>query len=273
MIHSRLVSFLNRHIWLQYVVGYLPVMIIGVYLLFYILDISSLVAVIESNDSLVTQHRNMGRLKCVEDYLVRNGSYELKIRGLNYKSVKAGVGDIVYSVKPVGETYCIYYSDNEFLEIPSVEMLDCEVGKAGVDIRVSSDGTYLVGDTIQDSVYNISVTGKSDSGFDFEVSDGYIISVDDLNVNFCNSLPTDDIYYDELTNSCIRNTNSQFALNFIVGSNLAVIAFSMLAYLVLLQMIYKQEELEIVSNRWVLNINLVFVCSLPLLGVFTFLIL
>lgn len=276
MIHSRLVSLLNRHVWIQYVIGYLPAMLIGLYLVFYIMDIGSLVSVINANNTLVRQHINMGRLLQVDDYRLKNGEYELSLTGNDSVTVKAGIDDVIYCVKKVGDGYCLYYKEDEFLEVQSIEMIGVDISDVAY-VTLNNSGTYTIesGDSRVDldSIYNIVMTEKGESDYTFEVSSGYVTTLADLNVNFCSALPTDSIYYDELTGSCIRNTTTDFALNFIIGSNLAIIAFSMLAYLILLQVVYNRDELIVLHNRHIFNMNLVFVCSLPLLGVFTFLVL
>lgn len=274
MLHWSFIRVLNKYTIFQYILGYFPMLLVGVYMIFYLYDLGGVVSVVNVNGEIANRSYQMGRLREVDSYKRVGGFYELNVLG-EAKQVKAGVGDIIYKVRKISDDcYCIYYTEDEFLQVESIKMLgiDIDIDK-DLFVILNEDGAYHIEYDGQsrdmDSIYNISMIGTDKDKYDFEVSSGYITTVKDLNVNFGDNLPSDSIYYDELSKSCIRNASSDFATNFIIGSNILVVMFSMAIYVVLIRMVIAKDELTVLSNKNILKVNVICICFLPILIAFT----
>ena len=104
---------------------------------------------------------------------------------------------------------------------------------------------------------------KTDDKYKLKVTASYTNTVDDLDLNFCSTLPTDNMYYDESTQQYVKNISSDFAKNLILSSNIVVVMFSMSAYTVLLGILRQRNELEILKHKGVVIVNIFALLILP----------
>lgn len=291
MIRSRLTEFLNKYTFIQVIFCFLPIIFISVYMFAYMTDVMNSYKIITTNNQIVKENINADYLKEVSYFEENDDStYSATIEGSSSAEVEVGLGDVIYTVS-VQDTdwYKLVLSDGSILYQTSCDFID-DIKKDGddfkitvgdksfsisrgsslVDVMLDEDGSYKlsyitdeVEDKTLDSLNTLEVLLKTDNKYKIKVTASYTNTVDNLELNFCSNLPTDNMYYDESTQQYIKNISSDFAKNLIISSNIVVVMVSMLAYTVLLGILRQRKELVLLRNNGVVIVNIFALLILP----------
>lgn len=297
MIRSRLTEFLNKYTFIQVIFCFLPIIFISVYMFAYMTDVMNSYKIITTNNQIVKENMNAGYLKEVS-YFEENddNTYSATIEGSSSEEVEVELGDVIYTVSVQDiDWYKLVLADGSILYQTSCDFID-DIEKDGedfkitvgdksfnisrgsslVDVMLDEDGSYKlsyitdeVEDKTLDSLNTLEVLLKTDNKYKIKVTESYTNTVDNLELNFCSNLPTDNMYYDESTQQYIKNISSDFAKNLIISSNIVVVMVSMLAYTVLLGILRQRKELVLLRNNGVVIVNIFALLILPFCMILT----
>lgn len=297
MIRSRLTEFLNKYTFIQAIFCFLPIIFISVYMFAYMTDVMNSYKIITTNNQIVKENMNADYLKEVS-YFEENddNTYSATIEGSSSAEVEVELGDVIYTVSVQDiNWYKLVLADGSILYQTSCDFID-DIEKDGedfkitvgdksfnitrgsslVDVMLDEDGSYKlsyitdeVEDKTLDSLNTLEVLLKTDNKYKIKVTASYTNTVDNLDLNFCSNLPTDNMYYDESTQQYIKNISSDFAKNLIISSNIVVVMVSMLAYTVLLGILRQRKELVLLRNNGVVIVNIFALLILPFCMILT----
>lgn len=297
MIRSRLTEFLNKYTFIQVIFCFLPIIFISVYMFAYMTDVMNSYKIITTNNQIVKENMNANYLKEVS-YFEENddNTYSATIEGSSSEEVEVELGDVIYTVSVQDiDWYKLVLADGSILYQTSCDFID-DIEKDGedfkitvgdksfnisrgsslVDVMLDEDGSYKlsyitdeVEDKTLDSLNTLEVLLKTDNKYKIKVTASYTNTVDNLELNFCSNLPTDNMYYDESTQQYIKNISSDFAKNLIISSNIVVVMVSMLAYTVLLGILRQRKELVLLRNNGVVIVNIFALLILPFCMILT----
>lgn len=297
MIRSRLTEFLNKYTFIQAIFCFLPIIFISVYMFAYMTDVMNSYKIITTNNQIVKENMNADYLKEVSYFEENDDStYSATIDGSSSAEVEVGLGDVIYTVSVQDiDWYKLVLADGSILYQTSCDFID-DIEKDGedfkitvgdksfnisrgsslVDVMLDEDGSYKlsyitdeVEDKTLDSLNTLEVLLKTDNKYKIKVTASYTNTVDNLELNFCSNLPTDNMYYDESTQQYIKNISSDFAKNLIISSNIVVVMVSMLAYTVLLGILRQRKELVLLRNNGVVIVNIFALLILPFCMILT----
>lgn len=297
MIRSRLTEFLNKYTFIQVIFCFLPIIFISVYMFAYMTDVMNSYKIITTNNQIVKENMNADYLKEVS-YFEENddNTYSATIEGSSSEEIEVELGDVIYTVSVQDiDWYKLVLADGSILYQTSCDFID-DIEKDGedfkitvgdksfnisrgsslVDVMLDEDGSYKlsyitdeVEDKTLDSLNTLEVLLKTDNKYKIKVTASYTNTVDNLELNFCSNLPTDNMYYDESTQQYIKNISSDFAKNLIISSNIVVVMVSMLAYTVLLGILRQRKELVLLRNNGVVIVNIFALLILPFCMILT----
>lgn len=297
MIRSRLTEFLNKYTFIQAIFCFLPIIFISVYMFAYMTDVMNSYKIITTNNQIVKENMTADYLKEVSYFEENDDStYSATIEGSSSAEVEVGLGDVIYTVSVQDiDWYKLVLADGSILYQTSCDFID-DIEKDGedfkitvgdksfnisrgsslVDVMLDEDGSYKlsyitdeVEDKTLDSLNTLEVLLKTDNKYKIKVTASYTNTVDNLELNFCSNLPTDNMYYDESTQQYIKNISSDFAKNLIISSNIVVVMVSMLAYTVLLGILRQRKELVLLRNNGVVIVNIFALLILPFCMILT----
>jgi hypothetical protein len=250
----------------------------------YMTDVMNSYKIITTNNQIVKENMNADYLKEVSYFEENDDStYSATIEGSSSEEVEVELGDVIYTVSVQDiDWYKLVLADGSILYQTSCDFID-DIEKDGedfkitvgdksfnisrgsslVDVMLDEDGSYKlsyitdeVEDKTLDSLNTLEVLLKTDNKYKIKVTASYTNTVDNLELNFCSNLPTDNMYYDESTQQYIKNISSDFAKNLIISSNIVVVMVSMLAYTVLLGILRQRKELVLLRNNGVVIVNI-----------------
>lgn len=291
MIRSHLTSFLNKYAFIQAIFCFLPIIFISVYMFAYMTDVMNAYNIVATNNKIVKENMNADYIKEVSSFEESaDGTYSANIEGSDSEEIEVGLGDVIYTVS-IQDTnwYQLMLCNGDKLYQTSCDFIDSiekdgdafkvkvgdktfevERNKSLVDVILAEDGSYKlsysneeVEDKTLDSLNTLEVLLKTDDKYKLKVTASYTNTVDDLDLNFCSNLPTDNMYYDESTQQYVKNISSDFAKNLILSSNIVVVMFSMLAYTVLLGILRQRNELILLKHKGVVIVNIFALLILP----------
>lgn len=297
MIRLRLTEFLNKYTFIQAIFCFLPIIFISVYMFAYMTNVMNSYKIITTNNQIVKENMNADYLKEVSYFEENDDStYSATIEGSSSAEVEVGLGDVIYTVSVQDiDWYKLVLADGSILYQTSCDFID-DIEKDGedfkitvgdksfnisrgsslVDVMLDEDGSYKlsyitdeVEDKTLDSLNTLEVLLKTDNKYKIKVTASYTNTVDNLELNFCSNLPTDNMYYDESTQQYIKNISSDFAKNLIISSNIVVAMVSMLAYTVLLGILRQRKELVLLRNNGVVIVNIFALLILPFCMILT----
>lgn len=291
MIRSHLTSFLNKYAFIQAIFCFLPIIFISVYMFAYMTDVMNAYNIVATNNKIVKENMNADYIKEVSYFEESaDDTYSANIEGSDSEEIEVGLGDVIYTVS-IQDTnwYQLMLCNGDKLYQTSCDFIDSiekdgdafkvkvgdktfevERNKSLVDVILSEDGSYKlsysneeVEDKTLDSLNTLEVLLKTDDKYKIKVTASYTNTVDNLDLNFCSNLPTDNMYYDESTQQYVKNISSDFAKNLILSSNIVVVMFSMLAYTVLLGILRQRNELTLLKHKGVVIVNIFALLILP----------
>lgn len=291
MIRSHLTSFLNKYAFIQAIFCFLPIIFISVYMFAYMTDVMNAYNIVATNNKIIKENMNADYIKEVSSFEESaDGTYSANIEGSDSEEIEVGLGDVIYTVS-IQDTnwYQLMLCNGDKLYQTSCDFVDSiekdgdtfkvkvgdktfevERNKSLVDVILSEDGSYKlsysneeVEDKTLDSLNTLEVLLKTDDKYKLKVTASYTNTVNNLDLNFCSNLPTDNMYYDESTQQYVKNISSDFAKNLILSSNIVVVMFSMLAYTVLLGILRQRNELILLKHKGVVIVNIFALLILP----------
>ena len=130
-----------------------------------------------------------------------------------------------------------------------------EYGDIIAEVYLNEDNKFRVvymdeSEEFFDTLNSVDVLLEIDQGCRFDINAGYNIELNDVEINFCTSLPTDGLYYNENTLSLVRNIDSSFKWMFLSKMNCWIILCMMLMYSFILYAIPRRSELSVLgANR------------------------
>lgn len=291
MIRSHLTKFLNKYAFIQAIFCFLPIIFISVYMFAYMTDVMNAYNIVVTNNKIVKENINADYIKEVSYFEESvDGTYSANIEGSDSEEIEVGLGDVIYTVSiqdtnwyqlmlcngdKLYQTSCDFINSIEkdgdvFKVTVEDKTFEVERNKSLVDVILAEDGSYKlsysneeVEDKTLDSLNTLEVLLKTDDKYKLKVTASYTNTVDDLDLNFCSNLPTDNMYYDESTQQYVKNISSDFAKNLILSSNIVVVMFSMLAYTVLLGILRQRNELVLLKHKGVVIVNIFALLILP----------
>lgn len=291
MIRSHLTKFLNKYAFIQAIFCFLPIIFISVYMFAYMTDVMNAYNIVTTNNKIVKENMNADYIKEVSYFEESvDGTYSANIEGSDSEEIEVGLGDVIYTVSiqdtnwyqlmlcngdKLYQTSCDFINSIEkdgdvFKVTVGDKTFEVERNKSLVDVILAEDGSYKlsysneeVEDKTLDSLNTLEVLLKTDDKYKLKVTASYTNTVDDLDLNFCSNLPTDNMYYDESTQQYVKNISSDFAKNLILSSNIVVVMFSMLAYTVLLGILRQRNELVLLKHKGVVIVNIFALLILP----------
>ena len=291
MIRSHLTKFLNKYAFIQAIFCFLPIIFISVYMFAYMTDVMNAYNIVATNNKIVKENMNADYIKEVSYFEESvDGTYSANIEGSDSEEIEVGLGDVIYTVSiqdtnwyqlmlcngdKLYQTSCDFINSIEkdgdvFKVTVEDKTFEVERNKSLVDVILAEDGSYKlsysneeVEDKTLDSLNTLEVLLKTDDKYKLKVTASYTNTVDDLDLNFCSNLPTDNMYYDESTQQYVKNISSDFAKNLILSSNIVVVMFSMLAYTVLLGILRQRNELVLLKHKGVVIVNIFALLILP----------
>lgn len=291
MIRSHLTNFLNKYAFIQAIFCFLPIIFISVYMFAYMTDVMNAYDIVATNNKIVKENINADYIKEVSYFEESvDGTYSANIEGSDSEEIEVGLGDVIYTVSiqdtnwyqlvlcngdKLYQTSCDFINSIEkdgdvFKVTVGDKTFEVERNKSLVDVILAEDGSYKlsysneeVEDKTLDSLNTLEVLLKTDDKYKLKVTASYTNTVDDLDLNFCSNLPTDNMYYDESTQQYVKNISSDFAKNLILSSNIVVVMFSMLAYTVLLGILRQRNELVLLKHKGVVIVNIFALLILP----------
>lgn len=297
MIRLYLTKFLNKYTFIQAIFCFLPIVFISIYMFAYMTDVMNAYNIIATNNKIVKENMNADYVKEVS-YFEENDdkTYSATIEGSNSDELEVGLGDTIYTVSIQDlNWYQLLLADGTKLYQTSCDLVDniekdgdnfkvtvgeksfeVERGRSLADIILAEDGSYKLSyanedieDKTLDSLNTLEVLLKTDDKFKIKVTANYTNTVNDLDLNFCSNLPTDNMYYDESTQQYLKNISSDFSKNLILSSNIVVVMISMLAYTILLGILRQRGELTLLKNKGVVIVNIFALLILPFCLLFT----
>lgn len=291
MIRSHLTKFLNKYAFIQAIFCFLPIIFISVYMFAYMTDVMNAYNIVATNNKIVKENMNADYIKEVSYFEESvDGTYSANIEGSDSEEIEVGLGDVIYTVSiqdtnwyqlmlcngdKLYQTSCDFINSIEkdgdvFKVTVGDKTFEVERNKSLVDVILAEDGSYKlsysneeVEDKTLDSLNTLEVLLKTDDKYKLKVTASYTNTVDDLDLNFCSNLPTNNMYYDESTQQYVKNISSDFAKNLILSSNIVVVMFSMLAYTVLLGILRQRNELVLLKHKGVVIVNIFALLILP----------
>lgn len=294
MIRSRLVNFLNRNWLIQLILCFLPIILIIVYIFCYMYDISGLLSVFEYNNKITQAGLDSNIIKEVSYFEeLDDNSYSVIISDSKSVEEDVALGDTIYTINILGNSwYQIVTKSGEKLyqlecDLFGVEQLENNTFNIIVDdksfkvdrndivcdVKLGEDGDYeieFLDDSIPvkkvDFISSLQVMLKNNDKYRLKISSAYEKEFDSIDINFCTNLPTDNIYYDESSQSFIKNIAPDFGKSFILGSNVLTVIFSMSVYCIILGFIRKRDELILLRHKEIL---LADICSIFILIICT----
>lgn len=257
----------------------------------YMTDVMNAYNIVATNNKIVKENMNADYIKEVSYFEESaDGTYSANIEGSDSEEIEVGLGDVIYTVS-IQDTnwYQLMLCNGDKLYQTSCDFIDSiekdgdafkvkvgdktfevERNKSLVDVILTEDGSYKlsysneeVEDKTLDSLNTLEVLLKTDDKYKLKVTASYTNTVDNLDLNFCSNLPTDNMYYDESTQQYVKNISSDFAKNLILSSNIVVVMFSMLAYTVLLGILRQRNELTLLKHKGVVIVNIFALLILP----------
>lgn len=290
MYKKRLAEFLNKYMFVQYIFVILPILMVSVYSYAYMTDVMSNVRVFANNDRVSEQAWQMGALK---EVVVGDDYNTMVVVGSEYSDEVVEVDDVIFYIQTYGPDWyqlvtaskksmfmeqCDLFGvediDGEIVRVTHDDIsLDFEYGDLVCGVTITDEGLYRVTFLVEDApsydleeLHMLEFVGKSEEGYKVRVWPSYTLDITEKDVNFCTSLPTGGMYYDESSGSLVRNVSSDFAATFLLRSNIFIVILSVFIYNMLLWKLQQDKLLMLLENRYLLRVNW-FTCCIPVLCV------
>lgn len=301
MFHKSLINTLNKHIFLQYIFVFLPIIMIAIYGFAYMTDMLGIARSLAYNDTKASNAYSTNQLVTVDHTGTDdNGEYVL-VNGVDYIDVPNVVpGYAIFYVQMYGENwFSIGVETGNTLTVDNCDLFsivdyddgvctiehddisfDAESGDIICWVSISEDGLWRITFETEDwpyydleELYLLEIVDSSEDEYIVRIHEAYHISVDSVELNFCTSLPTSDVYYDLSSKTFITNVTKDYPWTFMLRANIFVVLLSTALYCTLLWKLSKDRELDLLKHQIVININIFAVSLLAVCVPFTLMML
>lgn len=280
----------------QKAVGFLPVVLAVIYLVVFLMDLANASSIIVVNDKTLGNIQNSSTIHKVSSFKEYNGKNIIGVDGDKSYDIEAKRGSTLYTVSVGGEGwYNVDVEDGGSADLDTLSYVTKEDYQTGVLTVSYKDIKYKVklGEPVykvslaNDDAYKVTLMDKARTSFvvdsdaslefkkeeygiyKFKYTNSFIKEFSKLNINYCTTLPTDDLYFDSIRNQVVMNVSSDFSKNFLLGTKWVLVMFSMVLYVSAL-IIIKVFKKPLGFNSWaVLISNGVCLFLLALLGLLT----
>lgn len=298
MIRFHLFKTIGKSKIAQIIVGSLSTWLCVLFLVFYILDLSSVYSVVANNSALVgndyagTHH--MVSSVVTDD----NGTYNLEFEETINRTITTKVGEtfltiscadadwVLYDFGTLGDDLNIHHSvitgtgkliEEDLYEYNLFnETIEYSRYSRICSIAVNEGGTYtlklydssgkFLKDVNLDSLYGVS-TSKVDGNYvTLNISNKGVLKISSLDIKYVDCFDSDNLYYDINQKILVKNIGDDFASNMLIGSKYFIVLGSCLVFTVLLFFARKIEEFNELREKLYFRMSL-SVLILLVLGV------
>lgn len=290
MIHSRLISFLNKHILLQSMFCLLPIVFILVYMLAFLTDFSNIYSGAVTNASYLESDTNAETLIKAKSAELVADRVDTKL-DVNMRSHLNTTTTYLMTVYYFDDDWVkIVYQDTSFVYVPSDTfdfIKDIKKDNDGISFKIA-DKRYFALDTLMFRVYTIDSentnankyllsVGESETSITKKIKQlSYSTGTYTLHIKYKRNIKADELvycvghfkdnstYYDIRTKQCIKELDSAAITTFLLNSNIWWFITAMILYLAMLAVIYQKKVLSVLTKR-VLVVNIISFLLLPVL--------
>ena len=273
MIRSLLFSRIGKSKVVQMLIGYIPIILCLIYLVFYILDISSVYAVIADNNKLVGTDYSATHHKVI-NVTQDEGIYNLEFESTITREVITKKEELFFTVNCADADWVIYDFGSKGEDLSIHNSVITGVGKIVeedlyeynlfgetikyyrygkiCDIYVNKEGTYtlklfgsngrLVKELILDELYGVSTVETRDDLVKMSVSNECVLKTSSLDIKYVDCFSDDNIYYDIYQKVLVRNISDDFATNILIGNKFFIVLASSLIFTVMFWFARRIEE-------------------------------
>ena len=300
MIHYRLTKFLKEHIGTQIFISFLPIFLAILYISIYMLDLSSIIITLQNNNRYVSQDILEDVIKEVSNFEENaDGSYSVILQDEQYSEENISIGDTIFTLSIINDSWFqIVTESGARLTLTGCELFDVEKMSEGYKIIVGDnsfilDSGDIVCDVILDKDEGYTVNFSSDDiepikpeyisslqlvmrngdEYRIKVVSAYETQIDDVSLNFCTNLPTDSIYYNEVSQVFLKNLPTTSKTSFLFSSNIFIVIISVMALTILISYIGNKEDLQYMRNREIKFVNVFGVVTLVACTLVTYILL
>lgn len=301
MIRYRLTNFIKKSLFTQFIISSLPIIMASFYILFYMYDLTGLIISFENNNRYISQDILSDVIKEVSNFEINtDGSYSVILSDDQSVEEEIGVGDVIFTISIINDSwYQLITKSGSRLSLTDCELFDVESlsngnykiivgdstfevnsGDVICDVSLNENAEYVVSyidenieDVIPEYISSLQVVMKNNDKYKIRITSSYEKELDDISINFCTNLPTDSIYYNEVSQIFLKNVSSSFKIQFILGSNIFVAIISILLLTLLIKFIGNKEDIKYFKNNALYMANLFGVIILFTCLVFTLLVL
>lgn len=297
MFRSKLIAFLNKQVWLQYIFVILPCIMVSVYGFAYLMDYLGVYDSLSYNSSISERAYDVGSLKEVAYTEVDDEGASHAVIGTDVISEElVKVDDVILYVQIYGQDWFnIVTGSGESVTTEHCSLFDVEkYNKEGAVVTYGDFsheyeyGAVVCGLTISpegmwrvyfmnsdewyydlDSLSMVELLPGEGGSYRVRVYNRYEVTFDDFDINFCWNLPTDNLYYNEMAGSFVRNISKDYGWTFILRANLLVVILAVAIYCLLLKEIERRKELSLLDNPYLLRADMFALCLAIFLVPFT----
>lgn len=294
MIHSRLISFINRHSILQGIFVLMPIVFCIVYFFAFLADYANIYGAAVDNTKYVKSLTNSDNLVEVKtNDLSKDLSKYITTIAINKRYKIQATTSYIMGV---------YYVDKDWLRIiaPNTEDIIVPANEFDFikDLKKNKDGTitfkidgekYTGFDTQLFTVYDKDRDNKT---YELNLENGMVVFDKKINqLSYCtdkyvyhasysNVVTSKELvysyryfkdkktYFDIRTKQCIKDLDISALKEFYNASNIWLFIVSMIGYYALLMYFYKTKELKLVTKK-ILILNGIGIISIPFLFIIT----
>lgn len=274
MKRSHLVKLANRHIFFQYALSILPILLILVYVFSYMYDLMDVFSVVTMNDTMVKQHQNAGYIALADSIQEEESGYKVHLVSDNKDTVDVYTGQTIYTVMLSKDKWFSIITENKSMLVPKLtfvrdikekddgsydvtvldKTINCKVSDILYEVSIADSGNYKLSFTDDTSVeadmidnLNTIFVGKNYTTV--EVYGTYTTDVDSLELSYVSALPTNDFYYDAMTHQLLKNIEEGMDKTFMMGSKLYLVTICMIMYWVLIILCFRNGQFTILSRK------------------------
>lgn len=295
MFRSVLIEKLNKYTFIQFVFVILPVLMVSIYGYAYLTDMLSVSRVLEYNNQIAMRAWEVDELLEVE--YTGDAHHKAVVKSDFSDEAIVGVDEVIFYVQLHGVDWYQLCTKNSYTYLQSCSLFDVEAleedghymisygdhseefvsGDIICVATISEDGAWRISFKNDESwyydldeLYMLELMSTDGDKYKVHISAGYEVDVDDAAINFCTSLPTNKLYYDEGSKSLVRNVSDDYAKTFILRSNILIVVLSTILYCILLWKASEEKKLVLLDNKYILRADMFAACLLPLCVIFTF---
>lgn len=301
MIRYRLSNFIKKSVGIQLFISIMPIMLAILYISFYMIDLTMLITSFENNNRYVSQDILSDVIKEVSNFEENvDGSYSVILQDEQSSEEEIGVGDTIFTLSIIKDSwYQLITKSGARLTLTGCELFEVEPQEDGSFKIIVNDSSFIVnsGDIVCDVILNkdegYTVNFNTDSidsiepdyisslqlimrnkdKYRIKVVSAYETELDNIAINFCTNLPTDSVYYNEVSQVFLKNVSRYFKVQFILDSNIIIALISILVLSILIHYMGVLEDIKYFKRQDIFIANIFGVVVISFCILTTFLLL